>query len=270
MTARITVAAICVYPVKGCRGIAVGTALVEERGFARDREWMVVDAAGRFVSQRTHPELATVATRLDETSLRLDAEGRSTLEIPLAQPDRPRCPVEIWGERVEAVPEGEEASRWFGDLLGEPVRVVRMPDGVRRRVDPRRGRADDQVGFADGFPFLLVSTGSLAELNRGLARPVGIDRFRANIVLEGCLPHEEDDWSSVRIGGIGFRVVKPCTRCVVVTTDQMSGARDPEPLRALAAYRSVGGKVLFGQNLIHDGRGPVRVGDAAVPTVRGG
>ncbi|MEW6338752.1 MAG: MOSC domain-containing protein [Acidobacteriota bacterium] len=268
MTARVKVASLHVYPVKGCRGIAVGAARVGERGFERDRQWMVVDAAGRFVSQRTHPELARVTARLENAGLCLEAEGCSALEIPLAEPDRPRCEVEIWGQRVEAVTEGEDASRWFGTLLGEAARLVRLPSGTRRCVDPRRARPGDQVGFADGYPFLLVSEGSLDELNRRLARPVGIDRFRANIVIEGCLPHEEDEWSEVRIGGIDFRVVKPCARCVVVTTDQRSGERDPEPLRAMSSYRSAEGKVLFGQNLIHDGRGPVRVGDAVQPTLR--
>lgn len=270
MTAPISVAGLYVYPVKGCRGISVSAAAVEERGFALDRQWMVVDAAGRFLSQRTHPGLAGVAPRLDRERLLLEAEGRSPLEIPLAEPERPRCEVEIWGERVEALSEGEEALNWFGDLLGEPVRLVRMPAGVRRRVDPRRARLEDQVGFADGYPFLLVSASSLADLNLRLPHPVGIDRFRANIVVEGSLPYEEDDWNAVRIGEVGFRAVKPCARCVVVTTDQRSGERDPEPLRTLATYRSVDGKVLFGQNLIHDGRGRIRVGDAVLPTVRAG
>ncbi len=270
MTAAITVAGLYVYPVKGCRGISVGAAVVEERGFAHDRRWMVVDAAGRFLSQRTHPKLATVTARLGHERLSLEAEHLPPLEIPFAEPDRPRCEAEIWGERVEAVSEGDEASRWFGALLGEPVQVVRMPAGTRRRVDPRRGRVDDQVGFADGYPFLLASTSSLAKLNRRLSRPVGFDRFRPNIVVEGCAPHEEDGWNAVRVGGVGFRVVKPCARCVVINTDQRSGERDAEPLRVLAAYRSVRGKVLFGQNLIHDGRGTVRVGDDVLPTARPG
>jgi uncharacterized protein YcbX len=130
-------------------------------------------------------------------------------------------------------------------------------------VDARFSSPGDRVSFADGFPFLLVSQDSVNELNRRLTDEIPADRFRANIVIEGCSPHAEDGWSSIRIGSVNFRVAKPCARCVVVTTDQLDGGRSAEPLRTLAGYRRVDGKILFGQNLIHLGGGTLRVGDEA-------
>jgi hypothetical protein len=117
------------------------------------------------------------------------------------------------------------------------------------------------VAFADGYPFLLISRASVDELNRRLGTPVSADRFRANIVVAGCGPHAEDDWCDLRIGDVEFHVAKPCARCAVVTTDQQDGFRTPEPLRTLATYRRTAGQVLFGQNLVHDGTGRIRVHD---------
>ncbi len=121
------------------------------------------------------------------------------------------------------------------------------------------------MAFADGFPFLLISQASVDELNRRLADPVPADRFRANIVVDGCEAHAEDGWSGLTIGGIEFRVAKPCARCVVVTTDQDDGTRSAEPLRTLATYRTENNKVLFGQNLLHRGAGALSVGDEIHP-----
>ena len=124
------------------------------------------------------------------------------------------------------------------------------------------------MGFADGFPFLLISQASLDELNRRLETPLPMDRFRPNIVVEGCEPHDEDGWNRMTAGEMSFRVVKPCARCVITTTDQATGERGREPLRTLATYRRFGSEVLFGQNLIHDGPGTLRVGDSCEITTR--
>jgi uncharacterized protein YcbX len=178
--------------------------------------------------------------------------------------------VAIWKDQCVAVAAGAEADAWFTALLGTPCRLVTMPSSTVRQVDLGYAEPGDPVGFADGFPFLLISQGSLDELNRRLEHPVPMDRFRPNIVVDGCEPHAEDGWSRVTIGEISFRVVKPCARCVITTTDQQTGERGREPLRTLATYRRVGNKVLFGQNLIHDGVGAVRVGDPCVVEPKAG
>jgi uncharacterized protein YcbX len=257
----IRVSGLFIYPIKSCRGIAVDSADVVATGLAHDRQWLVVDPAGVFMTQRDWPAFARVQVSLRPGGLELAAAGMESLAVAEPAADAEPLSVVIWRDRCEAIAAGPEAGEWFSALLGTHCRLARMPSSTVRQVDLGYADPGDRVGFADGFPLLLISQGSLDQLNRRLESPVPMDRFRPNIVVECCEPHAEDGWSRVRIGEVSFRVVKPCARCVVTTTDQASGERGREPLRTLATYRRVGGEVLFGQNLIHDGPGTVRVGD---------
>lgn len=257
----ISIRSLHIYPVKSCRGIDVTTAEVVTTGFRYDRRWMLVDADRRFLSQRGHPVLARVRTRIENGCLLLDTPGRKTLEVSLnLRREDPRSVI-VWNDTCVAISEGPEAAEWFSAVLGTPCELVRQPEDEIRQVDPRYAEEGDRVAFADGFPFLLISQASVDELNRRLAEPVSEDRFRANIVVDGCQAHDEDAWSTITMGGVDFLLAKPCARCVVIATDQDDGTRSPEPLQTLAGYRTTDGKVLFGQNLVHRGAGVVRVGD---------
>jgi uncharacterized protein YcbX len=230
---------------------------------------MVVDDQGGFLSQRSHPILARVVTRIEADRLILEGPELSPLEVPLDPGRGGRRSVTVWKDTCDAVTEGPEAAEWFTTLLGTRCELVRQTDDGIRRVDQIFAEPDDRVSFADGFPFLLINLASVADLNDRLESPVPSDRFRANLVIDGCEAYAEDGWSDLEIGGILFRVAKPCARCVVITTDQHDGTRSSEPLRTLATYRRIGDKVLFGQNLIHTGYGTVRVGDEVrVPPAR--
>lgn len=174
----------------------------------------------------------------------------------------PTSRVQIWDDECAAVSEGGDAARWFSQHLDISARLVRMAGDDARPLGSSTAQPGDHVSFADGFPFLLLSTASLHDLNRRLSLPVPMDRFRPNIVIDGCGPHAEDDWNRIMIGEVSFRFAKPCARCVITTVDQASGERGREPLRTLSTYRTVEGQVLFGQNLVHEGRGVVQVGDS--------
>jgi hypothetical protein len=169
--------------------------------------------------------------------------------------------VTVWRDECEAIDEGDGAARWFTDHLGVGVRLVRLANDDARPLGTTAAQPGDRVSFADAYPFLLLSLGSLRHLNSRLNLPVPMDRFRPNIVVDGCKPHAEDGWASIRIGEVDFDVTKPCARCVVTTTDQETGERGREPLQTLASYRTEDGRVLFGQNLVQRGTGTVRVGD---------
>ena len=261
--ARLEVAALWVYPVKSCAGIEwpAGAALaVSARGPALDREWMVVDEAGRFVTQRDAPRLALVRCALEPGALVLGAPGAPALRIPLSPQGAGRR-VQCWAAACEALDQGEAAAGWFGALLGAPRRLVRMAPGFERVVDPERSPARALTAFTDGYPFLVIGETSLADLNRRLAEPLPMNRFRPNLVVRGAAAYAEDGWRRLRGGGVEIELVKPCDRCAVTTTDQATGARGPEPLATLARYRRVPGGVLFGQNGVHRGTGELRVGD---------
>jgi uncharacterized protein YcbX len=256
------VSGLFVYPVKGCRGIPLGRARLEARGLRHDRRWAIVDETGTTLTQRNHPRLALVDVAIEDASLVLSPRdaGAPALRLPMA-PSGPRRSVTVWHDTVDAIDAGEEAARWATQLLGISASVVHMPDDVRRAAKPAYARPDDIVGFADAFPLLLATTASLADLNARMERPLPMDRFRPNVVVDGCAPWAEDAWTRVRIGDLPVRVVKPCDRCVVTTTDQQTGERGVEPLRTLATFRKRGNDVFFAVNGVPDAEGDVAVGD---------
>lgn len=261
----IHLSGLYVYPIKSCRGISLDAWDVDGRGLRLDRRWMLVDGDGRFLSQRELPRMALIQIRLAPDRLLVDAPGMPALDVSLEPTDEDfddLIPARIWNDEVMASPSGEETGRWFSEFLGVNCALVRLPDSSVRIVDQDYGRPEDRVHLADGFPFLLTSEASLADLNARLDRPLPMNRFRPNLVVAGCEPFAEDGWGVARIGAMTFRVVKPCARCVITTVDQETAVASREPLRTLAAFRKDGDKVLFGQNLIHDGdRGTLRVGD---------
>jgi hypothetical protein len=174
-----------------------------------------------------------------------------------------RKQVTLWKDRCSAAWAGEAVDRWFSQYLGEPASLVYVDAWMERPVDPQYARKEDQVAFADSFPLLLLSTASLEELNRRLPRPVTVEHFRPNLVVEGCEPFAEDSWRRLRVGSVELEVVKPCARCVFTTVDPLTGvkATDGEPLRTLSGFRRVDGKVMFGQNVLVRRPGTLQVGD---------
>lgn len=260
----LRVAELWTYPVKSCRGIRLDRAAVTARGLAWDRHWMVVDEAGHFLTQRQLPAMATIGTALTAGALVLSGPGAPDLTVPLAAAGE-RLAVTVWNDTVTAQAVSAEADRWLAGRLGMPCRLVRFPDDCRRAVDPRYGAAGDETAFSDGFPVLLIGQGSLDGLNARLPTRLSMRRFRPNLVVAGAAPHAEDAWRRIRVGAVGLRLVKPCSRCAITTVDPDLGVRDgAEPLQTLGTYRRRDGKVWFGQNLIPDGAGEIRLGDPVV------
>ena len=265
VSVTIGLTSITVYPMKSARGIPAESWELDEFGLKFDRRWMVVDQYGEFISQRDYPRMALVVPSVDDGVLRIDAPGMPGLELSLDPLPAVTTRATIWDSVCAATWLGEGPSRWFSDFLGCAASLVHMPDATMRPANPVYAPAGTRVSFADGYPLLLISEESLADLNRRLEVPLPMNRFRPNLVVAGCEPYEEDTWRSIRIGDVSLQVVKPCDRCVITTTDQMTTERGKEPLRTLATYRNVDGKVLFGQNVVHSGRGRLRVGDDCHP-----
>jgi uncharacterized protein YcbX len=263
-----TLSQLYVYPIKSCGGVALESAAVSATGLRNDRRWMLVDETGEFLSQRRLPRMALISVRLAPGHLIVGAPGMPGLEVPLRPDTGDLVDVCVWGHESRGAVVGEEADRWFGEFLEYPCRLVYKPDDDVRLVDSPYAESGDQVGFADGFSFLLISEASLYDLNGRLQEPVPMNRFRPNLVVRGCEPYAEDRWSRIRVGEVQFRVAEPCARCAITLVDQKTGARGKEPLRTLATYRKSGGEVFFGRNLIHASLGTVRVGDPVEVTPR--
>lgn len=261
--------ALFYYPIKACRGIEVNASDVERMGLEGDRRMMVVTPAGGFLTQRDYPRLALVSPTISKDQLSLSAPGMDSITIPMLKSGTTR-PVDIWRSKgVLAVDQGKLAAGWFSEWLGADVRLVHFAEGYLRRVNERYAvNADDHTGFADGYPILLASEESLADLNARLDSPVPMNRFRPNVVVKGCEAFAEDTWSRIRIveaqaepgRSVEMAVVKPCARCVVTTIDKESLEKSKEPLKTLASYRKQPGGAMFGQNVIPLNEGRLRLG----------
>lgn len=251
-----------IYPVKSLRGIAVDTMRLDDFGPEADRRWMLVDSDNCFVTQRTHPALANI-------DLEVSGSGELLITVPGCAPEVLRTGgverrVRVWRDWVMAVEAEQGASQCVSGYLGQEVRFVYMPESTFRRVDTQRVAEERRVGFADGFPFLIATEASLLDLNGRLEQAVDIRRFRPNIVVSGAEPWQEDQWTGLRIGELPFRVVKPCSRCVMTTVDPDTGVKagDLEPLRTLGHFRRTPDGVMFGVNAVHNGEpGQIAVGD---------
>lgn len=248
-----TIQALNIYPVKSCRGIALENARITETGFEHDRQWLIVDDKNRFLTQREQPRLALIETALDGMHLRLHAPGMTELTIGI-EARGPSVEVVCWRDLCAAFDMGVTASNWLSEYLGARHRLVRF-DAARARTSPPEwtGEIRALTQFSDAFSWLVVSQASLEDLNTRLPAPLPMNRFRPNIVIGGVDAYAEDRIHEIEIGEVRLRVVKPCTRCAITTTDQSTGERESDqPLRALKEYRfsrELKG-VLFGQNAI--------------------
>jgi uncharacterized protein YcbX len=242
-----------IYPIKSCAGTALDRVKLTQHGLAGDRNWMVVHDAGRFLTQRELPRLALVKPFLDGARLRLRATGLPDLEVIVDQRGA-AIPVIVWKDRFAALDAGEDAAHWLSGFLHSEVRLVRFDTSITRLSDPNwTVGIDVPIAFADGFPILVISEASLADLNKRLDQPLPMNRFRPNIVLRGLAAYEEDRVTELFDGKLRLRMVKPCARCSITTVEQASGEfTGAEPLQTLKQYRwsrKLRGSQ-FGQNAI--------------------
>lgn len=255
---------IWIYPVKSLPGIKLEQAVIDKRGFAWDRHWMLVDEQGDFLSQRRLPAMALINVAMQPAGVELSVASRAPLLLTYGKHSDQQIAVKVWADHLNAYKVSDIADNWLSDFLGTRVQLVCMPDEVVRKVDPDYATVSDQTGFSDGFPFLLLSQASIDDLNRKIDDPssiMDVKRFRPNLLIEGVPAFAEDSWKQVQIGDIRFRVVKPCSRCVITTVNPETAEKGVEPLKTLATYRRQGNKVYFGQNLLHDATGSLSAGD---------
>lgn len=263
MNQNLTIKDIFIYPIKSLGGIRVEEAYVEEKGLQYDRRWMLVTPDGNFISQRKFPQLALLQVVLAQDALLVfDKRNRSKqIRIPFDSTTEKTIQVRVWDDSMDAELVGNEFDLWFSKMLGTEVLLVRMPEKTKRPVDRKYAKNGEIVSFADGMPYLIIGQSSLNDLNSKVSEKITMDRFRPNVVFSGGPAFFEDQMNFIKIGDIGFSVIKPCARCVMITVDQKSGEKGKEPLKTLAAYRSKNNKVLFGQNMVAMSFGKIQVGD---------
>ncbi len=249
---RAAVGALHVDPLKSAQGLAPESVRLAPTGFEWDRHWMAIDAQGKFLSQRTHPQLARIQTALGQDVLSLRAPGLQPLELPLTQ-SGPTLHVQVWEDRCAGIDQGPAAAEWISTLLSTLARIVRVPVDPKRLATPvYAGSHPPPLAFADGFQVLVCNSASLQDLNSRMEQPIPMERFRPNIVLEGLPAWAEDRITELHLGTVVLRLVKPCARCIITSTDQRTGERTTNPLPVLRSFRFdrrlLG--VTFGENAI--------------------
>ena len=268
---------ITLYPIKSCAGISLREATLTRAGLMSeqiyDREWMVVDAAGRFLSQREHPRMALITPRLKATTLELRAPGMLRLEIELGLPDpalAPTLAVQVWDDELKAYDCDAVTAAWFSNAVGVPCRLVRFhPDSIRLASRKWTGDVEAPTLFSDGYPVLLAGAASLEDLNQRLLAAgraaLPMNRFRPNLVVAGIDAFEEDYVAAFQLGATTLKPVKPCSRCAIPSNDQATGVPGADPLDILQAYRAkaeLDGAICFGMNaiVVDGGDERIRVG----------
>lgn len=256
MGVDVRLTSLSIYPIKSCGGIQVSKAVLTPHGLEWDHEWMGGNAAGGFLAQRRHPKMARIRTALTPNALVLEAPVMEVLSVPLGIDfDTARIPVSVWSHSTLALACGPEADHWFSDYLEVPARLVRW-DPEQRRPSPAEwtGGIAAEARFADTFPYLLLSEATVLDLNRRIpgGGALEMNRFRPNLVVNGCEALAEDTLTELHSATAAFRAVKPCTRCLIPNTNQETAAVGLEPLQTLAKYRKDPRfkAPVFGQNLI--------------------
>lgn len=254
----VTLSQLYVYPIKSCGGYSVSSVEVAETGLKHDRTFMLVDKqTGQFVTQRTFPHMALISTEYKLGAIVVRAPGMMRLDLPLDVAGEP-MEVTVWKDTLKALDMGEVAAHWFSTFLKHPLRLVRFDPEVDRICNRRwTGQHEARLEFADGFSLLVMSNASLVQINQRLAqtgaKPVEMNRFRPNIVLEGLDAFEEDAVGLLQFGEVILKCVKPCVRCEVPNIEPKTGQLSQEPINTLAGFRTnaqMKGAICVGMNAI--------------------
>ena len=271
-TNHLVVDSLHVYPLKGAAGFSPQSWPVDERGLRHDRRFMVVDADGVFISQRTNLRMALIRGEIAGDGLRISTAG-GMIDVPFPLTNAPTLRATVWDDCFDVRIADPNASRMLSEVLHAPAQLVWMPDDCERLTSIKRGEPRRHVSFADAAPLLLTTTAALEELNTRLQRSgssaIPMDRFRPNVVVRGATAGADDHWRTLRIGNAAFRVSNACKRCKVITIDQSTGEfAGNDPLTTLATYRADGPSVTFGQHMMAEASGSISVGDAVAIDAR--
>ena len=256
------VQSLWLYPLKSARGIPLREMPLHARGPAGDRRWMLIDDRGVMLSQRDLPRMVLIDVEISADALSCSAPGMPPICVSIPLPgSTPRLTARLFDNDVDVQLAADSAHTWFTRFLGASCRLVYQPDDAFRQVNRIYARKGVGVSLADGFPLLLIGQGSLDDLNRRLAVPVEMRRFRPNLVVAGSEPFAEDTWRRIRVGDVEFSLAKPCARCSIPAVDPDTAAVGKEPTRTLATFRRRNSDIFFGWNLVAAAPGTLRIGD---------
>lgn len=259
----LQVSQLFIYPIKSLGGIAKQVVEITSTGFKHDRRWMLVDENNMFLTQRAQPQMALlqVGENADGIFVFHKQHPLQSISIPFTTEYSKRSSVTVWDDVCEALEADEEINSWFSDMLQVNCKLVYMPDSTKRLVDKKYAGNNEITSFSDGYPILMIGQATLDNLNQMLNEPVPMNRFRPNIVFTGGHAHIEDEMAAFTIEELNFLGVKPCARCVMTTIDQQTATGGKEPLKTLSSFRMKNNKIYFGQNVLQQQNGFIKIGD---------
>lgn len=255
----IKLSQLAIYPIKSTSQISLQQARLSPFGLEMDRRWMLIDEQGYMLTQRKHPKMCLIKSTLENKRLVVSAPDMPALSLDINDTNM-QIKASVWEDSCNAYDCGPQAAEWFSSVIQSPTRLVFFPDNEVRQVDLDYAQQGDITAFSDGFPYLLIGQSSLDDLNSRLSSAVDMKRFRPNLVVAGSAAFAEDNWKKIRIGDITFRLVKPCSRCSIPSINPDTGEQSAEVVKTLAGYRMRENKILFGQNMIAEGSGELRLG----------
>ncbi len=259
----VTITQLLSYPIKSCAAIEHQMTTLNQMGLKGDRQLMLVDENGLFLSQRKHPQMALIKPTWSEQGLVINAPGMEPMSIDLKQNTAKLLKVDIWNDSLQAESMQAHVNQWFSDYLNLPVRLVKYGQQSHRAIDPNYAQKGETVAFADGYPLLVTHQATIEQLNQQLEKPIDMNRFRPNIVVSGDLAAwDELNWKTLSDGSVQIDLVKPCTRCVMTGIEQTTGQQTgTEVLMTLKKKFAHNDKAVFGIN------GIARMHDSAELTV---
>lgn len=263
MSAVYSVKEIYIYPIKSLAGISCKKALAEEMGFENDRRWMLIDAENQMITQREHRIMSQFYPQISGGKISITFQDQKH-EFSIDEHLEISIEVNVWDDKSEVIEVNELTSKWFSEHLGFECKLVKIMKNGDRKHESSKLKETFNVSLADGYPYLMIGSQSLDFLNEKLADKITVLRFRPNIVISSQSPHEEDDFTTFKIGEVQFKNVKPCGRCIMVNNDPDNGKLKKEPLKTLSKYRNVNNSVLFGTNIVSLNSGIINVGDEIV------
>ncbi len=255
-----TLHSIHLYPIKSTLDHPVSQAVVQTQGLAFDREFMLTEPNGKFISARKEAALYHFSAIPVPFGLYITHNDGSRLVVNYRDFIQSQD-CEVWGTEFASFVAADEINRWFSEKVGRNVQLRWLGEQSQRRI---KRFPDNPLSFADGYPLLLTNTKSLEALENHCPHPIKMAQFRPNIVIEGNAPFEEQQWDKIRIGEVTFLHTKPCERCVLTTRDPDNNELHPqmEPFRTLKKVNpNEEGKPIFGINLLPLNSGIIRVED---------
>lgn len=261
------VSEIITYPIKSLKGIHLQSSNILSTGLEYDRQWMLTDSSGNFISQRTYPTLAKIEVKKTESGLHCmykNSDIIHDLHIPFSPENLSLRGVRVWSSEFQALSLGSDYDDWFSHIVGEKLRLIFMDKPGARKKNLHVKPYSTNLSFTDAYPILITNQASFEDLNGRLEIPVGKARFRANIWVKNLPPYMEENLNEFSIGNVRFKMIKPCARCIVINIDQKSASVSNEPLSTLSKYKKNGNKVFFGIYAICLDNGKIECGQKLI------